>query len=1115
MVSFANQAVRVVWNPNPENDISYYRLHYGTDASSLSEQVDAVGTTVEIEGLQDNATYHFALRAVNTSGMVSGLSEVVSYHTGTPLATAPALVVLDGNGETLANDENTLAFGSLVVGGTHTTTLTITLANAGDADLVDVAASLTGASGDFTITRAPAGIVPAGGQTSVEITFDPLATGGRSAVLEISSNDPANGLFRISLAGTGNPPPVTAVPEIAVETSGGSGLVSGAATLDFGSVLPGASSTTTMLTVRNVGTADLTGLAIAVSGANSADFIVQSPVPSIAPGGATTLGITFRPSAVGSRYATLVISSNDADEGAFSIQLAGTGQAKPEISIERGGNPLVSGSATLGFGSVLPGTTSTASALTLRNSGSATLTGISAVVSGTHASDFLVQPTLPTSLAAGASTTFNVYFKPGAVGNRSAKLTITSNDADEGDFVIQLTGVGLAKPEIAITDEQSNDLVSGTGTLTFGSAAVRDGSRGMTFRIRNTGTGTLTGIAASLTGSHAADFSVSTAPAASLAPGAQTTVSLVFSPGAAGTRSAALRIASNDSDENPFVINLSGVGTVAPEIAVSDEQSKDLVSGTGTLTFGSAAVRDGSRGIILTVRNTGTAALTGIAASLSGSHAADFSVSTAPAASLAPGAQTTVALVFSPGAAGTRSAKLAIASNDADESSFVIHLGGVGTVAPQIEIVRIPGGKIPEGNGFGEVEVGDQSEGITYEIRNTGTGILSQLSLELDGDHPGDFTVTPLAAKLLAPGGSTEFTLTFRPPATGTRKAVLRVFSNDPENNPLELPVHGKGIAFPNIIVAGSNGSFGSARTGDKGAVRSFVIRNNGSAPLRTVRAGTGSAEFTIVKQPAAVIAAGAEDIVSVRFSPKAAGARKAVLRILSNDPDEGRISIPLVGNGIATPEIRVSAGRTKLVDGDAYVAFGSSEVGKKSKSRKIVITNRGTGPLTGLKVRKNWRNAGDFKVGRLKKTLEPGKSTTIKVTFKPKSNGNRWAQLHIASNDPDAPSFDIVLNGTGVKGDAKKKSAVRKTTAKSSKSKSGGKLVVHVDGRRYRAIKIRKSEKPDVRPRDIQVSGDLLDWSSGLSHTTVVKNNDKVLIVRDNTPLGEGKRHIRLNPRS
>jgi hypothetical protein len=45
-----------------------------------------------------------------------------------------------------------------------------------------------------------------------------------------------------------------------------------------------------------------------------------------------------------------------------------------------------------------------------------------------------------------------------------------------------------------------------------------------------------------------------------VAPGASATFTVTFKPSATGARTASIRIASNDRDENPFIINLAGEG---------------------------------------------------------------------------------------------------------------------------------------------------------------------------------------------------------------------------------------------------------------------------------------------------------------------------------------------------------------------------------------------------------------------------------------------------------------------------------------------------------------------------------------------------------------------------
>ena len=76
----------------------------------------------------------------------------------------------------------------------------------------------------------------------------------------------------------------------------------------------------------------------------------------------------------------------------------------------------------------------------------------------------------------------------------------------------------------------------------------------------------MTGIAATLSGGTAAgDYSIWDLGATQLAPGAATTLTVFFSPAGPGARTTTLLIASNDEDENPFEIALTGT-RATPEL---------------------------------------------------------------------------------------------------------------------------------------------------------------------------------------------------------------------------------------------------------------------------------------------------------------------------------------------------------------------------------------------------------------------------------------------------------------------------------------------------------------------------------------------------------------------
>ena len=84
-----------------------------------------------------------------------------------------------------------------------------------------------------------------------------------------------------------------------------------------------------------------------------------------------------------------------------------------------------------------------------------------------------------------------------------------------------------------------------------------------TFTIQNPGTAPLTVNTVTLSGAHAADFSVVVQPASPVAAGGNTSFQVRFNPSAAGTRTATLSVGNNDADENPYDFALQGAGATA------------------------------------------------------------------------------------------------------------------------------------------------------------------------------------------------------------------------------------------------------------------------------------------------------------------------------------------------------------------------------------------------------------------------------------------------------------------------------------------------------------------------------------------------------------------------
>lgn len=113
-------------------------------------------------------------------------------------------------------------------------------------------------------------------------------------------------------------------------------------------------------------------------------------------------------------------------------------------------------------------------------------------------------------------------------------------------------------PEITVEQPENTTLVDGSSSIDFGEVFTGMSSE-VTFTIRNEGVAPLSNLTTTVSGTNSANFTPSALAASVLAPGDNTTFTVSFEPSGEGALSATLQIGSNDSDENPFDVSLTGV----------------------------------------------------------------------------------------------------------------------------------------------------------------------------------------------------------------------------------------------------------------------------------------------------------------------------------------------------------------------------------------------------------------------------------------------------------------------------------------------------------------------------------------------------------------------------
>jgi hypothetical protein len=119
-------------------------------------------------------------------------------------STSPQTLNITGNGKTAVKlSSNSINFGTVTVGKTGSTH-TVTITNLSTASLSLSPLQVTGANpGDFPLSQNTCGSYLAGsGSCSVSVTFEPLASGSRSASLSVTDGDPTSPQ-KVTLSGTG------------------------------------------------------------------------------------------------------------------------------------------------------------------------------------------------------------------------------------------------------------------------------------------------------------------------------------------------------------------------------------------------------------------------------------------------------------------------------------------------------------------------------------------------------------------------------------------------------------------------------------------------------------------------------------------------------------------------------------------------------------------------------------------------------------------------------------------------------------------------------------------------------------------------------------------------
>lgn len=361
----------------------------------------------------------------------------------------------------------------------------------------------------------------AGGATcAITISFTPTTPGPKSATLQVTATP--GGAPTAALTGTGMVP---------------AELKFSANSKDFG-VLGVGSSLTAAFTATNTGGVATGTITTALVGL---DFLVSSNTCTtpLAPGGSCLLTVTFAPTALGNRSATLTLSATPG--GSTSATLSGVG-ATATLRI----NPT-----SFSFGSVGISTPA-ATTFTVSNVGGLASGPLMAGLSGAADFTILSNGCGTSSLPAGGNCSVQVAFTP------------TSRSFIQGTLHLSATPGGAVNAALNGSGVNPAAFSASPTTLFFPFTVVSTGWSERTVTITNTGEVPSGTPIVQRIGMHPAQYSISASTCTvPLAPGASCAVTVRFSPQfVGGPLGAGLNISTNPG--GAVIVALSGTSITAP-----------------------------------------------------------------------------------------------------------------------------------------------------------------------------------------------------------------------------------------------------------------------------------------------------------------------------------------------------------------------------------------------------------------------------------------------------------------------------------------------------------------------------------------------------------------------
>lgn len=195
-------------------------------------------------------------------------------------------------------------------------------------------------------------------------------------------------------------------------------------------------------------------------------------------------------------------------------------------------------------------------------------------------------------------------------------------------------------------------------------------------------------------------------------------------------------------------------------------------------------------------------------------------------------------------------------------------------------------------------------------------------------------------------------------------------------------------------------------------APHTITVGNTGTGDLSSISValtGTNPGHFAIASDTGqGTLTPGQERLVDAVFDPYSVGDKTAYLSIESDDPTNPMVEVTLTGHAYLAPEIEVTP--------TSWTWPYQSIPDAPALPGAVVITNTGGGSLEISDIALKLPNPFQFLImsDTGETSLGASQSRVVEVAFNPTGPGEKTSSLRITSNDPDEPTVDVALSGTG-----------------------------------------------------------------------------------------------------